>query len=801
MALFVESRQSDKETGLTSNQNRLLYLIGLHTRKTESREEKGKWIRKQALSVLLYEAIIADIFDYDYAPHSTLVDNHRVWVNTSQEGQSDIEFLREEELIGALILSSSSYKTGICYQISDRGKELLSHIPRGEKEIVDQFAYRTGTRELLKVLWSNNSYWLQSPSGFTKKSSVTETEDVSYVSSAYIPQCLRYGGRPTMSNAHKAYTSGFGAADNIRDQNLDEVVTLSSISIIVAEYIPFGSNQIVQLNSSVGATERVQGGFVSSSIDNDPCGTTVDISPELTSVEILDYTLTNHINFEAEIRFTEDYGIVQVETFGMSLNAEGTCFYGMQIEAVMDRVKDKISLDHLARILVDVQQDSSKIVDSILSQRQRDLLNLMFMGDAPNRNKINLIIANEINPHLTAEEYMDKGAFENELQQIIGATQAAYDITEKDTLIFGVNGLLVCGPHSRTYEPLLCAYMQYVTLDIFLQNFCARMWMLSDRLQASSVLISSINFNPTAFVNVSDKLCTFSQEIMNLNEILGYIFEALQIMEVPPEPSEQAGRSLYQRLELSGTRGQLIRRTTDVQKNVDVLKAHIQLLRDRTSAASETRAIQLHENVEQNVKTLCALHSSNVETVNLLKISLIIFSGMISFDFLDRITGDWTVLGTNWMKNFAEAMITDNAYIWFIVSIGTWMITAFTVTKIYQYMNCRMKAVTTIYARVNSPICINKMHELVENKVKLTEERKYYRNKVIVTLIYQEKDAKDWGGTVPTISLEYDEINHYLLQIIVQHNNSKVVSGQIFTSDELKDKIIGDLKHNKVFTS
>merc|ERR1712165_322300 len=112
---------------------------------------------------------------------------------------------------------------------------------------------------------------------------------------------------------------------------------------IVAEYIPFGSNQIVQLNSSIGATERVQGGFVSSSIDHDPCGTTVDISPELTSVEILDYTLTNHINFEAEIRFDEDYGIVQVETFGMSLNAEGTCFYGMQIEAVMDRVKDKIS--------------------------------------------------------------------------------------------------------------------------------------------------------------------------------------------------------------------------------------------------------------------------------------------------------------------------------------------------------------------------------------------------------------------------------------------------------------------------
>ena len=31
--------------------------------------------------------------------------------------------------------------------------------------------------------------------------------------------------------------------DNIRDE-LDEVITLNSVSIIVAEYIPFGANQV-----------------------------------------------------------------------------------------------------------------------------------------------------------------------------------------------------------------------------------------------------------------------------------------------------------------------------------------------------------------------------------------------------------------------------------------------------------------------------------------------------------------------------------------------------------------------------
>lgn len=40
-----------------------------------------------------------------------------------------------------------------------------------------------------------------------------------------------------------------------------------------------------------------------------------------------------------------------------------------------------------------------------------------------NAEQVNLIMANEITPHLTAEEYMDKGEYENELKQVIGDTK------------------------------------------------------------------------------------------------------------------------------------------------------------------------------------------------------------------------------------------------------------------------------------------------------------------------------------------------------------------------------------------
>ena len=60
----------------------------------------------------------------------------------------------------------------------------------------------------------------------------------------------------------------------------------------------------------------------------------------------------------------------------------------MLVESVMDRIKDGISLDHMARLIVDVHQDSSRVTDSFLSAYQLALLDLIFTGDRVNRDKI-----------------------------------------------------------------------------------------------------------------------------------------------------------------------------------------------------------------------------------------------------------------------------------------------------------------------------------------------------------------------------------------------------------------------------
>jgi len=792
-SVFSNSGGLDQHTKLTTNQNRLIFLVDLYTKQAVTRDELDTWIRKTALSVIIYEGIVAGVFDYDYAPQSILIKSRRIWINISQEALSDIEFLREEEILHALQMPSSSYKPITCYQISEKGKEFVQNVPREDKEAVIKVVYMSGSQDLLKPMWDENSYWLSSSLGVSKKSTITEIEDVSYVSSAYIPQCLRYGGRPTLSNAHRTHEC-LAALSNIRDKNIDEIITLSSVSLIVAEFIPFGANHIVQANNNIGATERVQGGFISPAIDEYSSETSVEMSSQMTSVEILDFTLTNHVNLEAEIRFPEEKSIVQVETFGISLNAEGTCFYGMQIEAVMDRIKDNISLDYLSRILVDVQQDSSTIVDSILSQYQRDLMNLVFIGDANNRSKVNLVIANEITPHLTAAEYMDKGDYENEFRQIIGDTKAAYDISENDTLVFGANGMLVCGPHARLHEPLLCAYLQFITLDTFLQNFFSRIWILNDDLAGTSTLIDRATSHPTALDHARTNICKLSKEIIQLDEITGYLVEALEIMEIPPEPPEQTGRCLYNRLEIRGMRNQLGRRINDVKKNLVGAQRFLDVLRERANIVFDAKMAQLSETLDQNTKRISYLQESNSEIVHILQLMQFLLAGILAFATLDRITGDWTVLNTKWMESFVNTMLKNNVLLWFVVSMLTWFVTALSVQGCFTFLKWKSQGMTKVRIQINRRICLDKIGALLQNKIKILEERRVVEGKDIVQIEYKDTDARGWGGSAPSVTLEYDETNRYLLEVGVNYNIRKARKHLAFNAIELKEKILGDLK-------
>ena len=69
------------------------------------------------------------------------------------------------------------------------------------------------------------------------------------------------------------------------------------------------------------------------------------------------------------------------------------------------------------------------------------------------RDKFNLIIAEHIEPKMEASRYMDREENENELKQVLGDTDCAYNLSPEDLLIRGKSGMLVVGPNARKVIP------------------------------------------------------------------------------------------------------------------------------------------------------------------------------------------------------------------------------------------------------------------------------------------------------------------------------------------------------------
>ena len=153
------------------------------------------------------------------------------------------------------------------------------------------------------------------------------------------------------------------------------------------------------------------------------------------------------------------------------------------------------------------------------------------------------------------------------------------------------------------------------------------------------------NKDPTALDRIRYRICKIAEDIIKLEEMLGYLLEALDVIEIPPEPPEQAGRSLYERLEISGMRSQLLRRTTDLKKNVGGASRYLEVLREMTGIVAEDRAYNLQRQLETHAKKNLELQENSKQTRIQLTLMLFVFSALMAWGFLDRLTGNsWTVM-------------------------------------------------------------------------------------------------------------------------------------------------------------
>ena len=794
--ILPSAREEEKSDDFwTVNHLKLLYLISKYSHCAQTVHEKERWIRKLPVLVLLYEGIVQRVFEYDYAPASEVVETARVYLNVTQEGKDDLDDLVEGKLVKGLRLSTKEHQSVTAYQISPSGLQLIGkRLPDEERQLVDDLCLIDG--KLLQVVWEDSKFLLRTTT-FSRESTITDAEDVSYVVSPYLPRSLRRVGGPVMSsNAHRASESA-SKQSTIRD-DLDEVITISNVTILIGEWIPFGANQVVELNMKLGSNERCQGGYFTAQVDDDSTNTQCEVPTGLTSVSILDHDMTRFTNIEAQVYYPEDDGVVQVEHFGIHARMDGTIVYGLMIESVMDRILENISLDNLARLLVDVHIDSSKIMESLLSNHQRDLLDMIFLGNTLNRDKVNVIIADRVAPKQSAERYLDKDAFENEIRQVLGDTYEAHDLSDDDIVITGSHGIMLVGPQSKSQEPVMLAFLSLRSRDVFVHNVFNRLFIIDDTLKTARLLIAKYERDPNSIPRIRHTLSETSKDIILLEEVLLYLQESLeQDTSIYAEPSDESGYKLYQVLKVKTILNDLHIRITDMQKVLLGARHEVNGLRAMTDTIAETQMFRLQEEIRGNSSDMLQQLKINERQSTSLDVMQVIFAGSLAFEILDRLTGEWSVVHTSWARAYIVDPFMSKPMVWFIISMMVWFGVGTGVFTLMRDLNDKTAGVITYRVKVNKAIDLNALDAYLARKAVVSEDGDADALNANQKVSWIERDPSKWEGYQPKVEMIYDVKHGFLLGVYLQVTRRASKPAKL-RPETLKMRFFTELQENGV---
>jgi WD repeat-containing protein 35 len=337
-----------------------------------------------------------------------------------------------------------------------------------------------------------------------------------------------------------------------------------------------------------------------SAIDKGSCTSSLKLDPGLTDLKIVDYDYFSFANITAEINFPEDDGIVQIENFGIHMHKYGLVICGMKLEAILDRKADDISLDHLARVLVDVQQDSSKIMHDIISETQRNLMNLVFSGDEMSRCKYNLIMSSRIIPKMRATHYMDRGRFEKEIKQVIGDLISVHDLSPTDLILLGTLGCIVCGPNIEHHEEMIVCYVSLLVKDVFMRSFFDRMFTAYNHLTNLKSMLCQKETHPDNIQVAQQRIQSVSKDIVQLSDLLTFLFDSVNNLEIPAPSTSIFGKQLNEFLDCKHLKQRMIDRCNDLESLLTGYKHELTALQEQLRLSVGGQLLTIYQSTASN---------------------------------------------------------------------------------------------------------------------------------------------------------------------------------------------------------
>jgi hypothetical protein len=580
-----------------------------------------------------------------------------------------------------------------------------------------------------------------------------------------------------------------GEGTNIRDE-LEEFNFFVKPRILIAEYIPFGRNAIVAFNTKLDSFKRVKSSLITAFQDETPGGTQFRIKPTETKIDVLDFHSSEFIKFNAEVFYPEEKGIVQEERFGIYLNQSGKIVLGMKVKEIGKQI-GTVSIDLITRLFSDVIFDSSELLDTLLTNHQRRILELVFFDRPFNRDKYVSIIAKKMEPDRPMGDYFDGEDNENEIKQILEYVDKSMEWDDGTKLFVGTHGLIMLSEEHEEYDMLVANFGFLKSVEIFLSNYFSRVWSLEDDIkEIRRKATEDFESDPRSVGLAQTKLSELSQNCILLEETREHMESALidnlRELHLIYQDLNEKQKKLADFLELELSLKGLLARIRDTKKMVVGLNNDVEGLRDQVNVINEKRLQSIFHQLKDSSSIQMRMTRAAERQDSKMQVLQIIFSGTLAFDLLQLITGEFSYTDQNLQIPNIFGVNIGSQWLWAFMNLGFWFIFAMIILKVLKTITIRAEDNMVIKIEYGIPINLEILESVLGKESIMTGDIEHSGNKILRTVDY----FTNFGGSDAKLTITYDTKNSFLYTINLDLDTPK-------KSPKAYKKLLDNILHKK----
>ncbi|UCC93452.1 MAG: hypothetical protein JSW25_01945 [Thermoplasmata archaeon] len=579
------------------------------------------------------------------------------------------------------------------------------------------------------------------------------------------------------------------------------VLFFRDLNLSISEWIPFGQNAISTLNGILDSVKGVRDSLLTGKVDDEPETSEFSMQPMFTRVILEDFDRYDWIKFCAHIEYLES--VEQIRRMAVHVDKSGFVNYSLSLDSVVGREED-FPLDAVSAVLADVVEDTSMMMEALLTQFQRRCLSLVHgAGATAQRSKYIIAITSSLVPEESvAMKYQDGEGRQNEIDQLVGTSYEYLDLPRGEMLIVGTYGMIYVTKDPSTTPKVLSLYSGIRSLQMFQTIFDGRLRYLWDVIKDTRDVVLRLSSGERIGA-IEHQLSQLSADIVLIDEICAYMRKGTEMMAEIWTRNRSSPEVMNQNLvkvldidrELSVMQGTI----DDMVMVSKALVDEIQGIRDLLSTMAEKRMRDMNRLLTDNVQ-----QGSEAQQIMLTNVRESRYTGA-AVRILSALTAGY--LGIKISDVIMEVMDTEGftppisdqftgSFLHLAVGLTLWVVLAFAFFKFIKTGTARIKR-QKMSKQFNLDIRFP-----IDKKVPPETIRRYIADKdVILYNVEHNGHRVGWHYTVSredakvlwVVTMSYDprnEVLHYANAVTQDRKGDARYTADVILSDLVKGDVI-----------